>query len=110
MDGTGSSQQLIVHWYDYYDDAAYDIKEMYFNGQHIDSAISVGPLQHTVKVYNVQKMGFSEIKPGDIWTINVILYDGLTVNSLLLTLSNKNTHKKMIVWIWWPIPQSTTTV
>ena len=67
-----AEQRVIVHWYDYYEDAAYDIKEMYFNGKLLDTAIAVGPRQHTVRVYNA-----SDIKPGDLWTINVVLYDGL---------------------------------
>eukprot|EP01084_Bolivina_argentea_P305414 527612_1 len=76
LDETELNQRLIVHWHDYYTDAAYDIKEMYFNGQLLDTAIPVGPLQHTIKTYNLSDE--TPISPGDIWTINVILYDGLS--------------------------------
>ena len=75
---TVADQHVIIHWYDYYTDVAYDIKELYFNGKLLDSAVPVGPLQHTIKAYNKTQTGLNEIKPGDLWTINVILYDGLT--------------------------------
>ena len=79
VDGdTPSNQRVIMHWYDYYPDVAYDIKQLYFNGQLLDTAVPVGPLQHTIRAYNNTQTGLEEIKPGDIWTINVILYDGLT--------------------------------
>ena len=66
-------QQLITHWYCYYADTAFDIATLYFNGIQIGSNIPVGALQHSVFTYNLT----TKINPGDIYTLHVILKDGL---------------------------------
>ena len=70
-----TQQELVMHWYCYYDDAEYDVKNLYLNGILFDTAIQVGPLQHTVKSYKLN--GTNMVNAGDIWNIHVQLYDGL---------------------------------
>eukprot|EP01084_Bolivina_argentea_P294103 505965_1 len=68
-----NTHQIIMHWYCYYADTGFDVATLYFNGIKLDTKIPVGPQQHTVRVYNAS----TPINTGDIWTVHVILEDGL---------------------------------